>query len=46
MNNIFTGVNLAVVSFIIVFGSIKADFKNWSLTPNDVNQIKFKQEKW
>lgn len=36
MNNIFTGVNLAVVAFIIIFGSIKADFHNWELSPSEV----------
>lgn len=34
MNNIFTGVNLCVVTFIIVFGSIKANFNNWSIDSN------------
>ena len=37
MNNIFTGLNLVVVTFMIIFGAIKADFHNWSLTPADVN---------
>ncbi len=36
MNNLFTGVNLFVVSFIIVAGFIKADLKNWELKPSDL----------
>lgn len=36
MNNLFTGVNLCVVVFIIIAGSIKADFKNWNLTEADL----------
>jgi hypothetical protein len=36
MNNIFTGVNLCVVTFIIIAGSIKSDFHNWDLSPSEV----------
>jgi len=36
MNNLFTGINLCVVSFIIVAGFIKADFKNWELKQTDL----------
>jgi amino acid transporter len=36
MNNIFTGVNLCIVTFIIVAGSFKANFHNWSLTPSEL----------
>jgi amino acid transporter len=36
MNNLFTGINLFVVSFIIVAGFIKADLKNWELKPSDL----------
>lgn len=35
MNNIFTVINIAVVLFVIVAGSIKADTENWHLpAPN------------
>ena len=37
MNNLFTGVNLIIILFICIFGSIKADFKNWTLQPSDVS---------
>ena len=36
MNNIFTGVNLCIVTFIIVCGAIKADFHNWSISPSEL----------
>lgn len=36
MNNIFTGVNLCIVTFIIIFGSIKANFHNWHISPDEV----------
>jgi amino acid transporter len=35
-NNIFTAINLTVIVCMIIFGSIKADFKNWELKPSDV----------
>lgn len=30
-NNIFTGVNLLVVLYVVICGFIKADLSNWSL---------------
>ncbi|KAF5273948.1 hypothetical protein FQA39_LY01063 [Lamprigera yunnana] len=33
VNNIFTIVNLAVVLFVVIAGSFKADFNNWKLPP-------------
>uniref|UniRef100_A0A6M2E1D9 Putative amino acid transporter n=1 Tax=Xenopsylla cheopis TaxID=163159 RepID=A0A6M2E1D9_XENCH len=36
-NNLFTLVNLAVVGFFVVAGSIKADASNWSLPPSPGN---------
>jgi amino acid transporter len=41
MNNLFTGINLCVVTFIIIAGSIKADFKNWNLTKEDVSFMNY-----
>lgn len=35
-NNIFTLVNLSVVIFVIISGSIKADTKNWKIEPSHV----------
>ncbi|XP_063410762.1 cationic amino acid transporter 2-like [Mytilus trossulus] len=35
-NNIFTGVNLLVVIYVIVCGAFKADTHNWSLTRNEI----------
>nr|XP_023020567.1 high affinity cationic amino acid transporter 1 [Leptinotarsa decemlineata] len=34
VNNIFTTVNIFVVLFVIIAGSIKADTANWSIQPN------------
>lgn len=34
MNNIFTVINILVVVFVIIAGSIKVDTKNWNLTNN------------
>ena len=39
MNNLFTGINLLVVLFMVIVGSTKANFKNWSLTESDVKEI-------
>lgn len=36
MNNLFTAINLMVVTFIIIAGSTKADFKNWTIKESDV----------
>ncbi|XP_074653949.1 high affinity cationic amino acid transporter 1-like [Tubulanus polymorphus] len=35
-NNIFTGVNLLVVLYVIVCGLFKVDIKNWTIPPEDV----------
>lgn len=35
MNNVFTAVNIAVVLFVIVCGSIKADINNWRIVPSN-----------
>ncbi|XP_013412585.1 cationic amino acid transporter 2-like [Lingula anatina] len=36
VNNIFTGVNLLVVTYVVVCGCFKADFKNWNISENQV----------
>lgn len=36
MNNIFTGVNLFIVSFIIVAGAFKANLANWTIKESDL----------
>ncbi|KAJ8401840.1 hypothetical protein AAFF_G00378110 [Aldrovandia affinis] len=35
VNKIFTGVNLVVLSFVIVSGFVKGDTRNWNLTVDD-----------
>lgn len=35
-NNLFTGVNLLVVTYIVICGSFKADADNWKIDPNQV----------
>lgn len=35
VNKIFTGINLVVLSFVIISGFVKGDTANWSLTPSD-----------
>lgn len=35
MNKIFTGINLVVLSFVIISGFVKGDTANWNLTEND-----------
>ncbi|XP_065305182.1 high affinity cationic amino acid transporter 1-like isoform X2 [Dermacentor albipictus] len=35
-NNLFTGLNLLVVVFVVIAGSFKADIANWQLKPSDV----------
>ncbi len=37
MNNIFTGINLFVVSFVFICGAINANFHNWEIKPEEVN---------
>lgn len=36
INNVFTIVNVSVVLYVIVCGSINADPSNWSLPPEDI----------
>ncbi|XP_063697274.1 cationic amino acid transporter 3 [Culicoides brevitarsis] len=36
MNNIFTGVNLIVISIVLVAGIINADIKNWQIQKEDI----------
>ncbi|KAL0268257.1 UNVERIFIED_CONTAM: hypothetical protein PYX00_010274 [Menopon gallinae] len=36
MNNICTGLNLSVVLFVIIAGSLKADIKNWYIRKEDI----------
>ncbi|KAJ1527058.1 hypothetical protein ONE63_008599 [Megalurothrips usitatus] len=36
LNNLFTSVNMAVVLFVIVAGSFKADIKNWQISKADI----------
>lgn len=35
MNKIFTGINLVVLSFVIISGFVKGDTTNWNLTEDD-----------
>ena len=35
VNKVFTGLNLLVLSFTILFGFIKGDLHNWKLTEED-----------
>lgn len=35
VNKIFTGINLVVLSFVIISGFVKGDMTNWSLTAHD-----------
>lgn len=43
VNKIFTGINLVVLSFVIISGFVKGDTSNWNLTEDDyvgyINQI-------
>ena len=39
MNNIFTSVNLCVVLFVLICGSIKISFQNWDIKPEEVRYI-------
>lgn len=36
MNNIFTSVNLLVIVFVFICGSLKVDFSNWHIKPENV----------
>lgn len=38
MNNIFTVVNLAIVSLILVMGALKSNLHNWNLNPKEVDR--------
>lgn len=38
-NNIFTGVNLLVVSYIVICGLFKADTHNWNIDPSQVAEV-------
>lgn len=35
VNKIFTGINLVVLSFVIISGFVKGDTINWNLTEDD-----------
>lgn len=35
VNKIFTGINLVVLSFVIISGFVKGDTTNWNLTEDD-----------
>uniref|UniRef100_A0A6P7GJA4 High affinity cationic amino acid transporter 1-like isoform X1 n=1 Tax=Diabrotica virgifera virgifera TaxID=50390 RepID=A0A6P7GJA4_DIAVI len=35
VNNIFTSLNIGIVLFVIIAGSLKADFKNWNIQPSN-----------
>ena len=39
INNIFTGVNLLVVTYVVICGLFKVDFHNWSLPSAEVRVI-------
>ena len=39
MNNVFTLVNLAVVTYVIICGSVRADVTNWSISPDRVRRV-------
>lgn len=36
MNNIFTSVNLLVIVFVFICGSLKVNFENWEIKPETV----------
>uniref|UniRef100_A0AAY5F6M3 Cationic amino acid transporter C-terminal domain-containing protein n=1 Tax=Electrophorus electricus TaxID=8005 RepID=A0AAY5F6M3_ELEEL len=40
VNKIFTGINLVVLSFIIISGFVKGDRNNWNLTLEDIKNNK------
>lgn len=35
MNNVFTSINIAIVLFVIICGSLKADISNWRIAPSN-----------
>lgn len=35
MNNVFTAVNIAIVLFVIICGSLNADISNWKIVPSE-----------
>ncbi|KAF4091349.1 hypothetical protein AMELA_G00035920 [Ameiurus melas] len=40
VNKIFTGINLLVLSFIIIAGFVKGDVANWNITEDDIKSNK------
>ncbi|XP_053361577.1 cationic amino acid transporter 3 [Clarias gariepinus] len=40
VNKIFTGINLVVLSFVIIAGFVKGDTANWSITEEDIKNNK------
>ena len=36
INKVFTMVNIGVIIFVTIAGFVKADYNNWSLTPEQV----------
>lgn len=40
VNKIFTGINLAVLAFVIIAGFVKGDTANWNLTLEDYKNYK------
>ena len=39
VNKVFTGVNIAVIIFVIIGGLTQIDFHNWNLSQEEVYQI-------
>ena len=37
-NNLFTGVNLLVVTYIVICGAFKSESHNWALDPREVGK--------
>ena len=37
-NNLFTGVNLLVVTYIVICGTFKSESQNWKSNPDEVNR--------
>lgn len=40
VNKIFTGINLVVLSFVIIAGFVKGDTANWNITIEDIKNNK------
>lgn len=38
-NNLFTAVNLLVVTYIVICGAFKADSHNWQINPKEVSEV-------